>query len=509
MKYIMSLDQGTTSSRCILFDEKGRVHSLAQETFTQYYPQPGWVEHDASEIWNCQLRVAREAMKKVSAQAADIAAIGITNQRETTVVWDKNTGKPIYHAIVWQCHRTAEYVDLLVAKGCADQIRNKTGLVPDAYFSATKIKWILDHVKGARERAKRGELLFGTIDTWLIWNMTGRKVHITDYTNASRTMLFDIHRLCWDEDLLDLMDIPREILPEVMPSSCVYGVTEENLFGGEIPIAAAVGDQQAALFGQCCFEEGEAKSTYGTGGFLLMNTGDKPVDSHSGLITTIAVALDGKVQYALEGSVFISGAVIQWMRDEMGLIRTSEESETVSLSVESTDGVYLVPSFTGMGAPYWNQYARGCIVGLTRGTRQAHLVRASLESIAYQIRDICLAMEKDAGMKIRSLRVDGGGAKNNTLMQFQSNILDTEIVRPVSVETTALGAAYLAGLAVSYWGNKNDIRKNCRIEWSFTPQMDAEERRFKCDGWNRAIKAALCWADNRPQETVQPLKLLK
>ena len=450
MKYIMALDQGTTSSRCILFDRAGRICSAAQKEFTQIYPQPGWVEHDAQEIWDTTLEVARIAMLKIKAPARDIAGIGITNQRETTVVWDKETGEPVCNAIVWQCRRTSEMVDRLIAGGCGDMIRAKTGLVPDAYFSGTKLKWILDNVPGVRERAGRGELLFGTVDSWLIWKLTGGMAHVTDYTNASRTMLFDIHRLCWDEELLKLLDIPACMLPEVRPSSQVYGWSSYELFGGEIPVAGAAGDQQSALFGQCCFEPGDMKNTYGTGCFLLMNTGSEPVESKNGLITTIAATLPGQVQYALEGSVFTGGAAVQWLRDELGVISSAAESLEYAESVPDTAGVYVVPAFTGLGAPYWNQYARGMITGVTRGFSRAHLVRATLESIAYQTCDICEAMDRDAGVPLTQLKVDGGASANNFLMQFQADILSSEVVRPKCIETTAMGAAYLAGLAVGF-----------------------------------------------------------
>ena len=458
MKYIMALDQGTTSCRCIIFEHDGTIKSLAQKEFTQYYPQPGWVEHDAQEIWDTTLEVARIAMLKQKISARDIAGIGITNQRETTIVWDKNTGKPVYNAIVWQCRRTSEMVDALIEGGCGDMIRAKTGLVPDAYFSATKLKWILDNVPGVRERAEAGELYFGTVDSWLIWKLTGGMAHVTDYTNASRTMLFDIHRLCWDDELLELLDIPKCMLPEVRPSSQVYGWSQYELLGGEIPVCGAAGDQQSALFGQCCFEPGDVKNTYGTGCFLLMNTGSEPVMSRNGLLTTIAATLPGQVQYALEGSVFTAGAAIQWLRDELGMISSAAESQEYAESVPDTAGVYVVPAFTGLGAPYWNQYARGMITGLTRGFSRAHLVRATLESIAYQTYDICQAMENDALVPLTRRKVDGGASANSFLMQFQSDLLGADVVRPECMETTALGAAYLAGLAVGFWSSLDDVR---------------------------------------------------
>ena len=450
MKYIMALDQGTTSSRCILFDKAGNICASEQKEFRQIFPKPGWVEHDAMEIWFTTLEVSRTAMQKLGVKAEDIAAIGITNQRETTVIWDKETGEPIYNAIVWQCRRTSDIVDSLVKAGKSDIIRAKTGLVPDAYFSGSKIKWLLDNVPGARKRAEAGQLLFGTIDTWLIWKLTGGKVHVTDYTNASRTMLFNIHDLCWDKELLQLLDIPESLLPEVKPSSHVYGISEFELYGGEIPIAGAAGGQQCALFGQCCFEPGQMKNTYGTGCFLLMNTGTEPVESKNGLITTIAASCGDKVEYALEGSIFIAGAAIQWLRDELNVIATASESEGFAKSVQDTAGAYVVPAFTGLGAPYWNQRARGVITGITRGFSRAHLVRATLESLAFQTYDIARAMENDAGIRISELKVDGGACANDFLMQFQSDLIGCEVFRPRCIETTALGAAYLAGLAVGY-----------------------------------------------------------
>ena len=496
MKYIMALDQGTTSSRCILFDHSGRICSVAQKEFTQYYPQPGWVEHDAQEIWDTTLEVARIAMLKIKANAAQIAGIGITNQRETTIVWDKNTGEPVYNAIVWQCRRTSEMVDALIENGHGEMIRAKTGLVPDAYFSGTKLRWILDCVPGVRERAEAGELLFGTVDTWLIWKLTGGAAHVTDYTNASRTMLFDTHRLCWDEELLQLLNIPRCMLPEVRPSSQVYGWTQFELLGGEIPVAGAAGDQQSALFGQCCFEPGDVKNTYGTGCFLLMNTGSDPVMSKNGLITTIAATLPGQVQYALEGSVFTAGAAIQWLRDELGVISSAAESLEYARSVPDTAGVYVVPAFTGLGAPYWNQYARGMITGVTRGFSRAHLVRATLESIAYQTSDICKAMENDAGVPLTRLKVDGGASANDFLMQFQSDMLGSEVVRPKCIETTAMGAAYLAGLAVKFWESLDDVRASWETETVFRPEMDETHRDGLLKGWQKAVKTALMWTED-------------
>jgi len=492
-KYIMALDQGTTSSRCILFDKKGTMLSVAQREFNQIYPKPGWVEHNPMEIWSSQISVAAEAMSKVGVNAEDIAAIGITNQRETTIVWEKATGKPIYNAIVWQCRRTSDMIEELKDQGYDAAIRKKTGLIPDAYFSATKLKWILDHVKGSRERAKRGELLFGTVDTWLIWNLTNKKVHVTDYTNASRTMLFDIHRLCWDDEILKKLDIPKEMLPQVKPSSYIYGYTKDCMIGNNIPIAGAAGDQQAALFGQCCFASGDVKNTYGTGCFLLMNTGEKAVESDHGLLTTIAVGLDGKVQYALEGSVFVAGAAIQWLRDELGLIKTAAQSEEDCLAVEDTNGAYVVPAFTGLGAPYWDQYARGTIVGLTRGTGKEHLIRATVESLAYQVSDIIDAMEQDSGIHLNAVKVDGGACANNFLMQFQADILNTEVARPKCIETTALGAAYLAGLGVGYWENQKDVCENWALERTFVPEMEELRREKLLRGWKKAVKCSFGW----------------
>ena len=494
-KYIMALDQGTTSSRCILFNHEGQICSVAQKEFTQIYPKPGWVEHNPLEIWSSQLSVAVEAMGKIGANVEEIAAIGITNQRETTICWDKITGKPIYNAIVWQCRRTADYVEKLVADGYSDMIQAKTGLIPDAYFSATKIAWILDHVEGAREKAQKGELLFGTVDTWLIWNLTKGSAFVTDYTNASRTMLFDIHKLEWDDEILELLNIPRKMLPEVKPSSCIFGHTQESIIGGEIPISGVAGDQQAALFGQCCFDAGEVKNTYGTGCFLLMNIGNEAKHSENGLLTTIAASPKGSVQYALEGSVFVAGAAIQWLRDELHMISNAPQSEEYANAVTDTDGVYVVPAFTGLGAPYWNPYARGMVVGLTRGTGKEHLVRATLESLAYQTMDVLKAMEKDAGITIRSLRVDGGASANNFLMQFQSDILGKEVLRPECIETTALGAAYLAGLSVGYYSDLQEIRENWALSNTFIPKITEEERARKVKGWQRAVKCALCYSE--------------
>ncbi|MVB12807.1 Glycerol kinase [Caprobacter fermentans] len=493
-RYIMALDAGTTSSRCILFNEKGEMISVAQKEFTQYFPKPGWVEHDAMEIWSTQIGVAQEAMYKINASAKDIAAIGITNQRETTIVWDKKTGEPVYHAIVWQCRRTSEYCDSLKEKGLTDIFRQKTGLVIDAYFSATKLRWILENVPGVRERAEAGELLFGTVDSWLIWNLTKGKVHVTDYSNASRTMLFNIQELKWDEEILKELNIPACMLPAAMPSSCVYGETDPTIFGGPIPIAGAAGDQQAALFGQTCFSAGEAKNTYGTGCFLLMNTGEKPVYSKNGLVTTIAWGLDGKVNYALEGSIFVAGASIQWLRDQLRLIDSSPDSEYMAKKVKDTNGVYVVPAFTGLGAPYWDQYARGVIVGLTRGASKYHLIRATLESLAYQTLDVLKAMEQDSGIKLNSLKVDGGACANDFLMQFQSDMIGAPVRRPVCVETTAMGASYLAGLAVKYWSGKEEVIQNWRISKVFEPAMEDSERDELVKGWHKAVKCSLGWA---------------
>ena len=489
-KYIMALDLGTTSCRCIIFDKNGRICSAAQKEFTQYFPQPGWVEHDAEEIWATQTGLMYEAMSKIDITINEIAGIGITNQRETTVLWDKETGRPVHKAIVWQCRRTAGYCDELKKLGMAEFFRTKTGLVLDAYFSATKLRWLLDNVIGARERAEKGELLFGTVDSWIIWKLTGGKVHVTDYSNASRTMLFNIHTLKWDEEILRVLKIPQQILPEVKPSSHVYGYTDSKLFGREVPIAGAGGDQQCALFGQTCFERGEVKNTYGTGGFMLMNTGNAPVNSHNGLVTTIAWGVDNKVEYALEGSIFVAGAAVQWLRDELGLIRDAAESEVLAKSVPDANGCYVVPAFVGLGAPYWDQYARGAIVGLTRGVNRNHIVRATLESIAYQVNDVLMAMQEDSGMPITSLRVDGGACDNDFLMQFQADILNTSVVRPYCIETTAMGAAYLAGLAVGYWRSKEEILANHVIGAEFKPQMGQAKRESLLQGWHNAVKAA-------------------
>lgn len=499
-KYVMALDQGTTSSRCILFDKQGNICSQAQKEFTQIYPEAGWVEHDPLEIWSSQLSVAVEAMGKIGATVEDIASIGITNQRETTIVWNRHTGRPVYNAIVWQCRRTVDYIEKLVADGHADRIREKTGLIPDPYFSGTKIAWILDHVEGAREAAEKGDLLFGTVDTWLIWNLTRGKCFVTDYTNASRTMLFDIHRLCWDEEILKLLHIPGSMLPEVKPSSCIYGYTEESVIGGEIPIAGAAGDQQAALFGQCCFRAGEVKNTYGTGCFLLMNTGEQAYHSHNGLLTTIAASLPGEVQYALEGSVFVAGASIQWLRDELRMIKSASASEEYAAAVADTNGVYVVPAFTGLGAPYWNPGARGMVVGLTRGATKEHFIRATLESLAYQTMDVLRAMEKDANVEMGSLRVDGGASANDFLMQFQSDLLGIQVLRPKCIETTALGAAYLAGLAVGFWSDREEIIRNWELSKTFSPAIEEEYRRKLTRGWKRAIRCALAYTGEETEE---------
>ncbi|WP_341875971.1 glycerol kinase GlpK [Defluviitalea saccharophila] len=494
-KYVIALDQGTTSSRCILFNEKGLIQSVSQKEFTQIYPKAGWVEHDPMEILSTQIEVTKEAMEKLNVTAEDIAAIGITNQRETTVVWNKNTGKPVYNAIVWQCRRTSEFCDELKAEGFDKKIREKTGLIVDAYFSGTKVKWILDNVPGAREEAEKGNLLFGNIDTWLIWNLTKGKVHVTDYSNASRTMLFNIHTLEWDKEILERLNIPASMLPEAKPSSFVYGYTDPEILGGEIPISGAAGDQQAALFGQACFNPGTAKNTYGTGCFLLMNTGEKAVTSKNGLLTTIAWGVDGKVEYALEGSIFIAGAAIQWLRDELKIIEKASDSEPLAESVEDTNGVYVVPAFVGLGAPYWDQYARGTIVGLTRGVKKEHLIRATLESLAYQTSDVLKAMEEDSGITLKALKVDGGACANNFLMQFQADVLGVQVDRPEVIETTALGAAYLAGLAVGYWKDKEDISKNWAISRSFTPNMDDSRRTELLNGWKAAVNRSLGWAN--------------
>ena len=490
MKYIMALDAGTTSNRCILFDREGNVCSVAQKEFTQLFPQPGWVEHDAEEIFTTQLEVARQAMLNVGASASDIAAIGITNQRETTVVWNKYTGRPIHNAIVWQCRRTAAYCDSLKEEGWTDTIRSKTGLVIDPYFSATKIRWLLENVPGARHQAEAGELLFGTVETWLIWKLTGGKVHVTDYSNASRTMLFNIHTLAWDDEILEKLDIPRSLLPEVKPSSCIYGYTAPELTGGPIPIAGAAGDQQSALFGQTCFTPGDAKCTYGTGAFLLMNTGETPIASQNGLVTTIGWGLDGKVTYALEGSIFVAGAAIQWLRDQLRFIDSAADSEYMARKVPDTNGCYVVPAFTGLGAPYWDAYARGAILGLSRGTNKYHIIRATLDSIAYQVYDVLRSMEADAGLSLETLRVDGGAAANCYLMQTQADINGSQVLRPRSLETTAMGAAYLAGLAVGYWKDLADIQKNWAMDRAFTPALDETERNTRLAGWQKAVNCA-------------------
>ena len=493
-RYVMAFDAGTTSNRCILFDEQGVVRSVAQKEFRQIFPNPGWVEHDANEIWSTQMGVAVEAMQKANAKAEDIVAIGITNQRETTILWDRETGEPIHHAIVWQCRRTSEICDRLKEKGLTSLIREKTGLVIDAYFSATKIKWLLDHVPGAREKARRGDILFGTVETWLIWKLTRGKVHVTDYSNASRTMLFNIRTLSWDEEILSILDIPREILPTPLPSSYFFGMADESFFGAPIPIAGAAGDQQAALFGEACFSAGEAKNTYGTGCFLLMNTGESPVFSQNGLVTTIAWGVDDRVYYALEGSIFVAGAAVQWLCDELGLIDTAEESETVALQVDDTNGCYIVPAFTGLGAPYWDQDARGCIVGLTRGVNDKHIVRAVLESIAYQTADVLAVMQEDSGLALTALKADGGAAKNNFLMQFQADIIDVAVHRPACVETTALGAAYLAGLTIGFWDSVEELRTYWKIDRVFEPSMTEEMRREKINTWKKAVTRALDWS---------------
>lgn len=494
-KYVMALDQGTTSSRCILFDRQGNMVSMAQKEFTQIYPRTGWVEHDAMEIWSSQYGVAAEAMAKIGADAGDIEAIGITNQRETTIVWDRNTGVPVYNAICWQCHRTADRIDELKAQGYDKLIKSKTGLVPDAYFSATKIGWILDNVEGARKKAEAGELLFGTVDTWLIWKLSKGRIFVTDYTNASRTMLFNIHTRSWDDELLELFGVPRSMLAQVRPSSCIYGTTDEGLLGGEIKLAGAAGDQQAALFGQCCYGEGDVKNTYGTGCFLLMNTGKRAFESENGLITTIAADTDEEPSYALEGSVFVAGAAIQWLRDELRMIDNSAQSEEYAKAVPDTNGVYVVPAFTGLGAPYWNQYCRGMVVGITRGCSKEHFVRATLESLAYQTHSVLKSMEQDTGLAISSLRVDGGASANDFLMQFQADILGADVLRPECIETTALGAAYLAGLATGYWQSREEIEKNWKLSHRFVPSMSDDIRQERLKGWDKAVRCALMWQD--------------
>ena len=493
-KYIMALDQGTTSSRCILFNKEGRICSMAQKEYTQIYPKPGWVEHNPMEIWSSQLAVAIECMAKEGIQAWQIEGIGITNQRETTVCWDRQTGEPICNAIVWQCRRTADRIEALKEDGFDRVIRERTGLIPDAYFSASKIAWILEHVPGARAKAQAGELLFGTVDTWLIWNLTKGRVHATDYTNASRTMLFDIHKLAWDQEILDYFGIPASMLPRVYPSSHLFGMTESSVLGAAIPIAGAAGDQQAALFGQCCFEKGDVKNTYGTGCFLLMHTGREAVVSREGLLTTVAAGTDERAEYALEGSVFVAGAAVQWLRDSMGMIPSAQSTQAFAEGVEDTAGVYIVPAFAGMGAPYWDQYARGTVVGLTRGCTREHFVRAVLESVAYQTADVLEAMEKDSGIRLNSLKVDGGASANDFLMQFQADVVNTRVDRPGCIETTALGAAYLAGLATGYWKDREEIRANWQLGRAFEPRIGDERRRELKKGWRRAVKCALAWA---------------
>ena len=490
-KYIMALDQGTTSSRCIIYDKKGNMVSVAQKEFTQIYPKEGWVEHNAMEIWSTQMGVAQEALLKINCTYENIESIGITNQRETTVVWDKETGIPVYNAIVWQCRRTAEYCDELKSRGYSQTIRTKTGLLIDAYFSGTKLKWILDNVPGAREKAEEGRLLFGTIETWLIWKLTDGKVHVTDYSNASRTMMFNINTLEWDDEILEILNIPKKMLPQPKPSSCIYGRSSDNIFGGPITIGGAAGDQQAALFGQTCFKEGEGKNTYGTGCFLLINTGEKPVYSNNGLVTTIAWGLDGKVNYALEGSVFVCGAAIQWLRDEMNIIEKASDSEAMANKVEDTCGVYVVPAFVGLGAPYWDPYARGAVLGITRGANKYHLVRATLESMAYQTKDLIDAMVEDLKRNLVDLKVDGGACANNFLMQFQADVLGCPVKRPQCIETTSLGAAYLAGLATGYWKNKEDVVKNWQVEKTFVPEIDQAKRNELLKGWSKAVKCVM------------------
>ena len=493
-KYIMALDAGTTSNRCILFNTAGEVCSVAQKEFTQIFPQPGWVEHDADEIFSTQLEVARQALSNIGASAADIAAIGITNQRETTIVWNRLTGRPVYNAIVWQCRRTASYCDSLREDGLVDLIRSKTGLVIDPYFSGTKIRWILENVPDARTQAERGELLFGTVETWLIWKLTGGKVHVTDYSNASRTMLFNINTLQWDTEILEKMDIPLSMLPEARPSSAVYGYTAAHFFGAPVPIAGAAGDQQAALFGQTCFQPGDAKCTYGTGAFLLMNTGSHPIFSKNGLVTTIAWGIDGRVDYALEGSIFVAGAAIQWLRDELRFIESAADSEYMAQKVKDTNGCYVVPAFTGLGAPHWDAYARGAILGLTRGVNKYHIVRATLDSIAYQTADVLNAMEADSGIRLSALKVDGGASANNYLVQTQADLSAAPVLRPACVETTAMGAAYLAGLAVGYWKNMEDIRKNWSVDRSFEPKISDFQRQERINGWKKAVACTCGWA---------------
>ena len=494
-KYIMALDSGTTSNRCILFNESGEVRSMAQKEFTQIFPQPGWVEHDADEIFATQLEVARQAVQNAGISAADIAAIGITNQRETTIVWDRNTGRPVYNAIVWQCRRTADYCDQLAKEGWTDRIREKTGLVIDPYFSGTKVHWILENVPGAKDKAEKGDLLFGTVESWLIWKLTGGRVHVTDYSNASRTMLFNIHTLTWDEEILNLMGIPASMLPKAAASSEVYGYTDAAFFGAPVAIAGSAGDQQSALFGQACFAPGESKCTYGTGAFLLMNTGDTPIHSNNGLVTTIAWGLGGKVTYALEGSIFVAGAAIQWLRDELRFLESAGDSEYMAKKVSDTNGCYIVPAFTGLGAPHWDAYARGTMVGLTRGVNKYHIIRATLDSIAYQTADVLRSMEADAGLSLAKLKVDGGASANNYLLQAQADISRSTVVRPRCVETPAMGAAYLAGLAVGYWKDMEDIRKNWAVDRAFTPEISEAETAKKVKGWKKAVACARFWAE--------------
>jgi len=494
MKYLMAFDQGTTSSRCILFDKGGSIKSIAQKEFTQIFPQPGWVEHDPMEIWSSQISVATEAKEKIGVHVDEIAAIGITNQRETTIVWNRKTGKPIYNAIVWQCRRTSDYCDSLKASGFGETITAKTGLIVDAYFSGTKIRWILDNVPGAREAAENGELLFGTVDSWLIWNLTKGKIHVTDYTNASRTMLFNIHTLEWDAEILATLNIPVSMLPQVRPSSYEYGMSDASLLGGQIKIAGIAGDQQAALFGQCCFDAGMVKNTYGTGCFILMNTGEKAIKSKNGLLTTIAWGEGGKVEYALEGSVFIAGAAIQWLRDGLRIIDNAAFTEAYANKVEDSNGVYVVPAFVGLGAPYWDQYARGIIVGLTRGVEKEHFIRATVESLAYQSYDVIKAMEADADVALKGIRVDGGAVANNFLMQFQADILRVDVIRPKVTESTALGAVYLAGLAVGFYESKEDIRNNVTVDKVFQSQMEDDVRERLISGWQEAVRRSFGWA---------------
>jgi glycerol kinase len=493
-KYILALDQGTTSSRAILFNQKGEVVHMAQKEFTQHFPKPGWVEHDANEIWGSILAVMASVLSEVNVKPEQVAAIGITNQRETTVVWDKHTGKPVYNAIVWQSRQTADICDELKEKGYDELFRQKTGLLIDAYFSGTKVKWILDNVEGAREKAENGDLLFGTIDTWLIWKLSGGKAHVTDYSNASRTLMYNIFDLQWDDELLDILNVPKSMLPEVRPSSEVYSTTiPEHFFGQKVPIAGAAGDQQAALFGQACFEKGMAKNTYGTGCFMLMNTGEKAVRSDHGLLTTLAWGIDGKVEYALEGSIFVAGSAIQWLRDGLRMFKEAKDSEMYATRVESTEGVYVVPAFVGLGTPYWDSDVRGAVFGLTRGTKKEHFIRATLESLAYQTKDVLTAMEKDSGISLKALRVDGGAVKNNFLMQFQSDILNVPVERPVVNETTALGAAYLAGLAVGYWNNREEIASQWNLDRSFEPTMSEQERTNLYEGWKKAVRATMAF----------------